>query len=580
MRGKAVLFLAFVLLPQFSSSHITFERTYGRLGYDWGSSVQQTFDGGYIIAGGTKSFSINWTNEVYLIKTDPMGDTLWTRTFGFGGSNFCAHGNSVQQTSDGGYIITGLTNSYCTGGGGDVLMIKTDSQGDTLWTKSFGGSAEDIGQSVDQTSDGGYIIAGWTYSFGSGSSDIYLIKTNSLGDTLWTKTYGGTFEEKCYSAQQTTDGGYILTGWTGSFGAGAADVYLIKTNSSGEVLWTRTYGYTYSEVGHSVQQTSDGGYIIAGQLWYSGPGTTNFYVIKTDSVGDTLWTRIYGDDFDYAFSIQQTSDGGYIVAGFTYPWPGDAYLIKTDSIGDTLWTRRYGGTDSDIAYAVQQTQDGGYIIAGATESFDAVSRDVYLIKIGPISTQCSTFDDLIHKIAEAPIYSRGIKYSLQSKVSNSKRQYEHGNLQTSGNILCALLHEIDAQDGKHIDPPTAQEIRDCVRSLAEDLGIPLPCLRRNITKASLPIENSPNPFHSSTTFRYQIPMTNPPLSPFIKEGQGDLHTIRLAIYDITGRLVKTLVNERQESGVYRVQWNGRDEEERDVPSGIYFYRLQIFLPSF
>jgi len=307
-------------------------------------------------------------------------DTLWTKTYGGADKDY---GYSVQQTSDGGFIITGYTESFGAGGY-DVYLIKADSSGDTLWTKTYGGANDDYGRSVRQTSDGGFLITGGTYPFGAGAYDVYLIKADSSGDTLWTKTYGGTDTDIGESVQQTSDGGYIIAGYTHSFGAGENDVYLIKADSSGDTLWTKTYGGADADYGYSVQQTSDGGYIIAGGTISFGAGESDVYLIKADSSGDTLWTKTYGGaDADYGYSVQQTSDGGYIIAGGTISFgagESDVYIIKADSSGDALWTKTYGGTDYDNGHSVQQTSDGGYIIAGRTESFGAGSRDVYLIK--------------------------------------------------------------------------------------------------------------------------------------------------------------------------------------------------------
>jgi hypothetical protein len=366
-------FLLLFLFAFPASSQPGWERTYGGTGDDEGQSVQQTIDGGYIIAGFSNSFGHGY--DVYLIKTDAQGDTLWTRAYD---ANNYEVGYSVQQTSDSGYIIAGYA-----GLSNDVWLLKTDASGDTLWTKTYGGSAMDVGYSVQQTLDGGYIIAGATFSYGAGIDDVYLIKTDSSGDTLWTRTYGGVDYDGAYSVRQTSDSGYILTGWTESFGAGLNDVYIIKTNASGDILWTRVYGGTSWDQGWSVQQTSDGGYVIAGET-YSLGNEDQVYLIKTDSSGDTIWTKTYGGtDLDYGYSVQQTSDGGYIITGGTISVPGgssDVYLIKTDASGDTLWTRTYGGTGWDHGRSVQQTSDGGYIIAGRTNSFGAGGYDVYLIK--------------------------------------------------------------------------------------------------------------------------------------------------------------------------------------------------------
>ncbi|MDP7000223.1 MAG: hypothetical protein QF569_29625, partial [Candidatus Poribacteria bacterium] len=182
-------------------------------------------------------------------------DNAFLQTYG-GSEN--DYGYSVQQTSDDGYIITGETYSYGNGEA-DVWLIRTDANGDTLWTQTYGGSESDIGNSVQQTSDGGYIIAGETYSYGNGAADVWLIKTDADGDTLWTQTFGGTEFDIAHSVQQTSDDGYIITGETYSYGNGEADVWLIKTDANGDTLWTQTFGGSESDIGNSVQQTSDGG---------------------------------------------------------------------------------------------------------------------------------------------------------------------------------------------------------------------------------------------------------------------------------------------------------------------------------
>ncbi len=363
-----------LVLSKGASSQITFEKTYGSLGTEWGRAVQQTLDGGYIIAGYDGY-------DVYLIKTNESGVLLWTKTYGGTDGDY---GYSVQQTSDGGYIIAGGTKSFGAGSS-DVYLIKTKANGDTLWTKTYGKTFDDRGYSVQQTSDNGYIIAGETYSFGADLWDVYLIKTNANGDTLWTKTYGGTGEDYGRSVQQTSDDGYIIAGNTWSFGAGSADVYLIKTNESGDTLWTKTYGGIRYDDGYSVQQTSDGGYIITGETYSFGTGSSSdIYLIKTNENGVSLWTKNYGGtSYDDGYSVQQTSDNGYIIAGLTESFgagSADVYLIKTNESGDTLWTKTYGGEDTDEGKSVQQTSDNGYIIAGYTFSFGAGVYDVYLIK--------------------------------------------------------------------------------------------------------------------------------------------------------------------------------------------------------
>jgi hypothetical protein len=360
--------LAFLfVLPAFSQQR--WERNYGGTGIEEGYSVQQTADTGYIVAGTTSSYG-NYT-QVYLLKTNPAGDTLWTKNYGGMWQDW---GSSVQQTSDGGYIVLGSNDSP------QFYLIKTNATGVTLWTRTYGWQNWAEGRSVRQTADGGYIIAGSTYLDSRYTDQFFLVKTNSSGDTLWTRIYGGSNLERGDYVQQTFDGGYIAAGMTWSFG-NQQQVYLIRCDAFGDTLWTRTYGGANWEWGHSVQQTSDTGYIIAAGTSSFGKGC-QVYLIKTNASGDTLWTRTYGGPgYDEGWSVQQTTDGGYIVAGETRSF-GDSdqvYLIKTNASGDTLWARTFGGADVDYGFCTQQTLDGGYIIAGSTTSFGDSSQ-VYLIK--------------------------------------------------------------------------------------------------------------------------------------------------------------------------------------------------------
>jgi len=356
-----------------------FAKTYGLASSDVAYSVHQTSDGEYVLAGYTYSFGADY-NDIFLVKTDARGNIIWAKTYG---GTYHDYASSVQQTSDGGYIVAGYTTSFGAGYR-DFFLIKTDVNGNLQWAKTYGGTHWDEAYSVRQTSDGGYIVAGWTYSFGAGSGDIFLIKTDANGNVQWAKTYGGIYWDEAYSVRQTSDGGYIVSGYTTSFGAGSGDIFLIKMDANGNLQWAKTYGGTDSEWAYSVQQTSDGGYIVVGTTRSFGAGGSDFFLIKTDANGNIIWAKTYGGtDYDVVHSVQQTSEGGYIVAGGTLSFGAgysDLFLIKTDVNGNLQWAKTYGGTGYDAASSVQQTSDGGYIVAGATASFGAGYADAFLIK--------------------------------------------------------------------------------------------------------------------------------------------------------------------------------------------------------
>jgi len=372
-----------VLASNNAAPETEWEKTFGGSMIDFGEMVRQTTDGGYIIAGTTRSYGAGWY-DVYLIKTDASGNKEWEKTFG--GSNN-DHAYSVQQTTDGGYIIAGTTNSYGAGRE-DVYLVKTDALGNKEWEQTFGGSGWDYAYSVEQTTDGGYIMAGHTDSYGAGGEDVYLVKTDASGNKEWEQTFGGSGWDNAYSVEQTTDGGYIIAGTTDSYGAGWGDVYLIKTDASGNKEWENTFGGNDDDYTYSVEQTTDGGYIIAGETYSYGAGWADVYLIKTDASGNKQWEKTFGGSgYEAAYSVQQTTDGGYIMAGATDSYDAgwrDVYLVKTDASGNKEWEKTIGGSTHDFAYSVEQTTDGGYIIAGYTDSYGAGGGDVYLVKLSSV----------------------------------------------------------------------------------------------------------------------------------------------------------------------------------------------------
>lgn len=360
----------------YSEKSVSFNigRAFGTVNRDIGYSLDIVSDGGYIIAGEICSSNTSY-KDIYLIKTDSNGYTNWTRIIDTGNDHESA--SSIQQTSDGGYIFVGTRGNFITSSQ-DIQLIKTDANGNTNWRKIYGGGQNDSSYSCQQTSDNGYIIAGDTESF-SIDYDAYLIKTDTSGNVTWSNTYGGGNNDGVDSVQQTTDGGYILAGGTRSFGAGERDVYLIKTDSSGNTNWTKVIGGSKNDYANSIKQTTDGGYICVGSTSsFSGNGTGDIYLIKTDANGNTNWTKCYNIiDHDYGNDVQQTSDGGFIITGSCNKAGGTMILLKTDSNGNTSWIKIIDSAKK--GYCIKQTSDGGYIITGYT-FLGAGMYDTCLIK--------------------------------------------------------------------------------------------------------------------------------------------------------------------------------------------------------
>ncbi|MFZ8804371.1 MAG: hypothetical protein ACO2PO_15495, partial [Candidatus Calescibacterium sp.] len=421
-----------------SAGNVQWTKTIGGSSLDEAYSIIQRSDGGYAVAGRTLSFGAGG-QDFYVVKLAPDGTlgchdsfqnpitnsggtdsfqtpsssnvipssssvspvsyslattdiALCIPTFAerIGGSNDEA-AYSIIQSSDGGYVVAGKTQSFGAGDY-DMYVVKLNSYGSAQWTKTIGGSLSDEARSIIQSSDGGFVVAGWTQSFGAGGYDMYIVKIDGSGDVEWTKTIGGTGNDYAYSIIQDLDGNYVVVGWSSSFGAGNNDIYVVKLDSAGNVLWTKTIGGSFNDVALSIIQSSDGGYVVAGYTRSFGAGNDDIYVVKIDSSGNVLWTKTIGGNLnEQAFSIIQSSDGGYIIVGRTQSFGAggyDVYVVKIDSSGNVLWTKTIGGGSNDEARSIIQSSDGGFVIAGHTQNFGAGLYDIYVMKTGPLVDIC------------------------------------------------------------------------------------------------------------------------------------------------------------------------------------------------
>ncbi len=340
----------------------------------------QTTDGGFVGVGWTRSFG-QGNYDVYVVKISATGQLQWTKTIGGPNEDF---GRAIIQTTDGGYAITGHTTSFGQGGH-DVYVIKLSATGNLQWTRTIGGPQWDEGYDLIQTPDGGYVVVGFTSSFGQGNYDVYVAKLDSVGNLQWTRTIGGTSIDWGYSIVQTTDGGYAITGVTASFGQGSYDGYVVKLNANGVLQWTRTIGGTAHDWCFSLVQTTDNGYALACRTTSFGQGSMDVYIVKLNSAGGIQWTKtVGGSGNEEAHSIIQSINGGFLIAGYTSSFGQggyDVYIIKLDALGNLQWTRTIGGNNDDWGLSIVQASNGGAAIGGITQSFGLGSWDAYVINL-------------------------------------------------------------------------------------------------------------------------------------------------------------------------------------------------------
>jgi len=390
-RMKKLFVLILVMLTSCIACKINHDsqywaKTFGGDEKDYAEFTKQTSDGGYIVTGYTESFGAG-DPDFWILKLQSNGDVTWQKTYGDSDWDIS---NAIIETSDISYIVVGMTQSFGAGGF-DVWILNLDQNGNILWQRTYGGSSSDWAYSVQQTSDGEYIIGGYTSSFGIGKIDLWILKITDTGNISWQKTYGGSEDDFISSVQQSSDEGYIVTGYTKSFGAEASDIWVLKLESNGDVSWQKTYGRRdYEDFNSSIQETSDGGYILTGYTYLNSLGEGHIWVSKFNSNGAVMWEKTYeGNDKDYPYSIQQTfdatgNDTGYIIASHTTAndtratTPCDISLLKLGTTGNISWQKTYRlGIWSNPSY-VQQSTDGGYIITGYTQSF---SGEALILKV-------------------------------------------------------------------------------------------------------------------------------------------------------------------------------------------------------
>ncbi|MCK5125106.1 MAG: T9SS type A sorting domain-containing protein [candidate division Zixibacteria bacterium] len=465
--------------------------------------------------------------SLYMYAPLAAQDSLWAVNFG---GKYNESTGGIDRLATGDFILCGSTYSYGAGEY-DIYVIKTDSVGTVLWDETFGDTATEYGNDIQKTSDNGFIISGSTNSTGAGKRDLYLLKIDSVGNELWSKTYGGTSHEDGHSVQELYDKGFIVCGTTESFGTGT-DIYLLRTDSLGDTLWTKTYGGSNGESGAEVRVTSDSGFIMIGNTGSYGTGYSSIYVVRTDSIGDTVWTATYGNDrADMGAAIELTNDNGFILGGTTV-LDGenyyDAYAVKIDSLGVLEWDSTYGGSYEDRIYSIKTTPDGGYIFGGITDNGGARKMDIMMLKTDA---------------AGATEWS--------NSIGGDESDYCRSVILDGQNDYFALGYSYSASTGG-----SDMYLAKIQRAGATAVDDYQPLLPNDLYTLS---QNYPNPFNLSTQIDFTL----------LRQS-----SYSITIFNILGQVVRRWEDDFVPAGNYILTWDGTDENGSVISSGVYFYRLQ------
>jgi hypothetical protein len=494
---------------------------------------------GYVYLTGYDNVDNN-NNKLFVIKLNPPRNSdgwyHYQRIIKIGYDKYHSEseGYSIEKTSNGNFIVTGDMGT--TSSPEDVFLMKIDEACDTFWTKRIGGSDAERGYSVIETTDGGFAVTGYTYSYGAGGRDVYLIKTDSLGQLEWEKYYGGALDDEGNGIVQAADGGYIIAGRTSSYGLGQGDIWLIRTDADGDTLWTRLLGGEKPDVANKLIKTSDGNFVFTGRYGIpDGAGNLPiWYLVKFNVDGDTLWTKKYyfnnftgkGND------LVEVENGNLMVAGYMYLYPVmKPTLMKVNSMGDTLWTKGYSVNALDGLMAIDKTDDNGFVILpgeingmyGAIEvlKIDEGGNVVYVDTIGYNHTNTAT------------CYTKG--NDILSIGANDYLTLGDGKIQNN-----SFWNLLITRKGGHLTVLTdVEEDEEITFSQPTDYQL---------------FQNYPNPFNPITIIRYSIPQTG---------------NVKLVIYDILGRKVKTLIDEFKSTGTYEISFDAGS-----LASGVYFYQLK------
>lgn len=502
-------------------------KTYGGGNDDYALFIQRTFDNEYTIAGATLSYGAGGYDGI-ITKIDSEGNINWAKTFGGTATDYA---DKILQTAEGDFVVVGYTTSYGAGSV-DGLITKLDSVGSIIWAKTYGGGSNDYTRSIQQTTDKGFIVAGYTLGYGAGLWDFLVLKVDSTGSVEWSKTYGGTNWEKATSVAQTLDGGYVVGGFTQSYGAGGMDLLVVKLDSSGTIEWTKTFGGSSDDYVNVIRQTPDSGCIIVGKF-VTGSKSSECFVTRLNSLGDTIWTRIFGgDSADVSNFIQLTSDSGYIVVGSTKSYgagSSDGLIVKMDSAGNIDWARTFGGVGTDYAMSVQQIADSEYIIAGYTDSYGIGGGDFYILKTNSSGIVLDDTGGICEGFECTPTVT-------PSSITITSPAITTTSPSIAG-VSCSPIENAPSL--------TITTICEGPAGVEENTELQL-----QNTKVTI----YPNPISGNTVIKYNLP---------------EKANVQLNLYDITGRLIKIFYSGIAEKGYHTVIIR-----ENEFTKGIYLIKFQ------
>jgi hypothetical protein len=416
-----LLVLLFAINGSSQAPAIQWQKSFGGSDQDLASAVAETTDGGYITAGYTRSLdgdvTVNYGQfDFWVVKMDASGEMQWQKSFGGSGYDWA---RDILQTTDGGFIVTGETaliddvtginDQY------DYWILKLNPLGELQWQKTYGGSNRDIPLSIAQTNDNGYTVLGYTVSTDGdvtgnhGEGDFWILKLNEGGNMQWEKTLGGSGDDVPSMIKETNDGGYVVAGTTFSddgdisFNHGGQDYWVAKLSETGAIQWQKSYGGSDIDEAYAIQQTPDGGYIVGGISRSTNGdrteylGFVDYWVLKLSADGELQWENsLGGGDSDIAQKIIQTTDGSYVIAGYSasdtpvgQQQNFDYLIYKIDASGNQIWQKYLGGANEERPDDIKQTSDGGYIIAGWSQSLDGNVtgnhgfHDFWIVKLSP-----------------------------------------------------------------------------------------------------------------------------------------------------------------------------------------------------